>query len=179
MSSNHAYYCGCGCKDTITLAELEQSARAMGYGAEVIGTGGNVLALSLTVDGAHALVSLGEGVSEGEDWSVGLDGDTRETYGDRDSGPHPVTSDAGQTIAEAAAWITARTTDGDLSLCVDCTLMAANGEATESPDSEPLSLLTGLVVLTGGRNDFHTTPCDGCGSTLAGSRHAATVLDLP
>lgn len=94
---------------SITLDQLRTSAERMGYRAEIIGTGGNVVALSLTVNGADALVSLGDGVEEGTDWSVSLDGATREQYGEEGADDLPVTSDADQTITDAAAWIIAQT----------------------------------------------------------------------
>jgi hypothetical protein len=90
---------------TLTLTELAAAANASGYPAAVVNTGGNVVALALTVHGAAALVSLDDGQTTGETWTVSLDGDTREQYGETDAGELPVTSDASQTIADAAQWV--------------------------------------------------------------------------
>lgn len=77
--------------------------------------------------------------------------------------------------------------------CIDCTLMHANGECTETPDREPLSLIPDGAVVTLGtleheewcdpdadececeRMDFSKMWCQACGSTLAGERHALTI----
>lgn len=83
-------------------------------------------------------------------------------------------------------------------VCIDCVLMAANGEATESPDRVPLNLLAGQDYALGITEDEHVTnfdhdsdcirgfcdcevitfsnrTCGGCGSQLAGERHAVTI----
>lgn len=92
---------------TLTLADLRDAARSAGHPAEIAGTGGNVIALAVTVYGAEALVGLGDGTDEADTWSVSLDGATRERVGDLASAELPVTSDAAQTVADAAAWIAA------------------------------------------------------------------------
>jgi hypothetical protein len=90
---------------TLTLTDLATSAQLAGFRAEAIGTGGNVRALSLTVDGHSLLLSLGEdGEEEGSVWFVSTDGETREVHGEREAGPFPVTSDADQTVRDVAAW---------------------------------------------------------------------------
>jgi hypothetical protein len=73
-------------------------------------------------------------------------------------------------------------------------LVHANGETSGTPDAEPLGLLYGLEIALGGgcetRDEcgdececdeitFGTSPCRGCGSTLAGSRHALTYWTTP
>lgn len=95
---------------TLTLTELQTSARTMGFRADIVNTGGNVMALSLTVHGADALVSLDWGQTSGTEWSVSLDAATREQYGEQDSGDLPVTSDADQTVRDAVAWINGQRT---------------------------------------------------------------------
>lgn len=87
------------------MSALRDSAEDMGYGAEVVNTGGGVMALSLRVDGAYALVALDYGRTVGESWCVALDGDTREEFGEAESPEAPVTSDADQTVRDAVAWV--------------------------------------------------------------------------
>jgi hypothetical protein len=84
----------------------------------------------------------------------------------------------------------ATVTHDDLSVCDDCAMMLANGElgmGDESADRAHAERIAaewagvpGTLVLACGDDDgcdgFHTAPCDGCGSTLAGSRHAAAVI---
>ena len=80
-------------------------------------------------------------------------------------------------------------------LCVDCTQVLANGELGDdsTPDLEPLGLIERDEEITLGMLDeehscdgtaeecdcesqsFSWSRCDGCGSTLGGSRHAATL----
>ena len=84
-------------------------------------------------------------------------------------------------------------------VCVDCMFVHANGETESEPDREPLNLLEGQEVTLGmlysehscGREtdpdmseececeqqDFSWSRCEGCGSTLGGSRHAMTVWE--
>lgn len=91
---------------TVTLVELQTAAQWAGINAEVIGTGGNVVALSMTVRGHAFLLSLGgDGYAEGETWGIGPDGDSIDALGDINSGEYPVTSDADQTIADALGWV--------------------------------------------------------------------------
>lgn len=89
---------------TLTLQELATAARWQGRNPCIINTGGGVMALSLIVDGAHALVSLDGGQMSGSEWSVSLDSDTRELLGEEES-TAPVISDADQTISDAVAWV--------------------------------------------------------------------------
>lgn len=90
-------------------------------------------------------------------------------------------------------------------VCQDCVILLANGETTDpeyrgDPDREPLSQLDAGELVTLGmltdecahvdltdqdqaeehaesceRDPFSTVPCYGCGSHLAGERHAVTV----
>lgn len=75
----------------------------------------------------------------------------------------------------------------DLMVCFDCTMMMANGEigddeAREIEVAEALATNWPDHGITLGRVeghheddiDFSNAPCNGCGSSLAGSRHAAT-----
>lgn len=64
----------------------------------------------------------------------------------------------------------------ELSLCVDCAYLDANGlpNILSTPDCEPLSLLDGIDI---GPTDQHCceghfswSPCEGCGSRLGGLR---------
>lgn len=89
----------------LTLTELEAAARGQGYAAEVVNTGGGVVALSLTVHGAEALVALDDGHQHGSTWVVALDGETRERIGEAETDELPVTSDADQTVRDAVAWV--------------------------------------------------------------------------
>lgn len=85
---------------------------------------------------------------------------------------------------------------GTLWVCVDCLMMAANDEAPVDPDPtqpEPWAIENATDVTMGlllsehysndcdeeaecdcETRDFSWSPCDGCGSTLGGSRHAFT-----
>lgn len=114
--------------------------------------------------------------------------------------------------------MTTRTTH-TIWVCVDCLMMAANGECGENPDRTPLGLLDGVEATLGLMADEHHEDCDyrnsmaakeaaetynvdveenqeifdcnidcendefswsqceGCGSTLGGSRHAMTVWE--
>ncbi|MDB5733356.1 MAG: hypothetical protein JWQ03_3251 [Variovorax sp.] len=100
---------------TLTLSQLRSSARTMGYPAEIVGTGGNVVALSVTINHVHALIGLGDGVEEDDTWNVSLDGISRETFGEWETDELPVTSDADQTITDAAAWLTHIVCDAPIS----------------------------------------------------------------
>jgi hypothetical protein len=95
------------------------------------------------------------------------------------------------------------TAQGTMWVCVDC-LMARESEPPESPDREPWGLDPSVDVTLGllstehdtpcgsfdgpdgdflggececETHDFSWQPCDGCGSTLGGSRHAYTMWD--
>lgn len=82
--------------------------------------------------------------------------------------------------------------------CVDCMFVQANGETEGEPDRPPLGLLDGVEVTLGLMQEEHDTgctaiddggececetqefswrQCEGCGSTLGGSRHAMTVWE--
>lgn len=78
----------------------------------------------------------------------------------------------------------------ELSVCIDCLFLKANGETTEDPDRTPLGEVAGwdlAVACTDGQEDSHSEEClcdafsgrrcDGCGSTLAGSRHTLVAFD--
>jgi hypothetical protein len=88
----------------MTLTELVTSARTMGYRADIVGTGGNVVALSVTFHGDDVLISLGDGVHESDSWSVSTDGATRDRVGYWESADLPISSDADQIIGDAHAW---------------------------------------------------------------------------
>lgn len=85
-------------------------------------------------------------------------------------------------------------------VCLDCEILNANGEISEHADKPPLGLLKDGDEITGGMlweehtddcpnravndyldecgcetDEFSWSPCEGCGSTLGGSRHALTV----
>lgn len=88
-------------------------------------------------------------------------------------------------------------------VCTDCMILHCNGDISDPPpEYDPLSLIednyeltAGLlaeehnddcqVKLTGGwpvdyecdceRNEFSTSPCDGCGSPYHGERHAMSL----
>jgi hypothetical protein len=77
----------------------------MGYLAEIVNTGGGVMALALTVDDQYALLSLDGGRLDGTTWVVALDGETRQGVGEYETAELPVTSDSDQTIADAVAWV--------------------------------------------------------------------------
>lgn len=86
-------------------------------------------------------------------------------------------------------------------VCVDCIMLAANGEVSDPPPAcPPMDLLAGHDVTIGlsmadhaedcpnypewigAECDcetvaFSTMPCEGCGSRLAGERHAMTVWE--
>lgn len=75
-----------------------------------------------------------------------------------------------------------------LSVCVDCALLIANGEVTDSDGNDIAEQVAERQVSVWGNdarwlvldhNDepyFGTRPCDGCGSDLAGDRMLAAVL---
>jgi hypothetical protein len=67
-------------------------------------------------------------------------------------------------------------------VCDDC-LFAREGDGTESPDREPWGLMREADVAghwdgdTGeGIAEFSQSACDGCGSTLGGTRHRYAVF---
>ncbi len=70
----------------------------------------------------------------------------------------------------------------DLQVCVDCAMLIANGEA--SPEhAEKVSEIWGddcvnLVLSCGDECDesFSWSDCDGCGSSLGGTRHEAALI---
>lgn len=78
----------------------------------------------------------------------------------------------------------------ELGICVDCTMMAANGElgqGDESADQRHAELMAEHIAQTYGvpwfclalsceGEWFSSTPCHGCGSSLAGDRFPAVVL---
>lgn len=90
---------------TLTLSDLLTSAQWQDINAEIVGTGGNVVALAFTVNGAHALLSLGDGVDCDSTWNVSLDGATRLALGEASADDLPVTSDSDQTMMDACQWV--------------------------------------------------------------------------
>ena len=72
----------------------------------------------------------------------------------------------------------------DLWVCIDCTVVIANGDWTgiddperEAEIEEGLASIPGHWVLGEGEMDFSWRGCDCCGSPLGGSRHEALVLN--
>lgn len=72
-----------------------------------------------------------------------------------------------------------------LEVCVDCTHLIANGEGTAEHAARMVAVwgaeTRGLVLACGPDegetcSTFTASRCDGCGSDLAGERHAAAVL---
>lgn len=66
----------------------------------------------------------------------------------------------------------------EVTACVCCALVAANGECgCEEHDREPLSLLVpGEVLTIDGEPWFSWRPCLCCGSSLGGDRYDGTIL---
>lgn len=89
----------------MTLDALKGAANGMGYNAEIVNTGGGVVALSFRASGVWCLVALDEGRADGAEWCVALDGLSREQYGEAESPSVPVYSDADQTVRDAVAWV--------------------------------------------------------------------------
>ena len=69
-----------------------------------------------------------------------------------------------------------------ITVCVDCTIERENGEAPLNPDCEPWSLIEDGQTVTAdhgetddgveyGYDEFSTSPCDACGTRLAGTRY--------
>lgn len=80
--------------------------------------------------------------------------------------------------------MTTRIQFDELMVCEDCYLAAAGYTAEElgyTPEVEPLSRVEQpfLSVVPHDEEkdeDFSASPCEGCGSTLAGARHSVAVL---
>lgn len=82
-----------------------------------------------------------------------------------------------------------RILDDDIQLCVDCTMLAVNGELPEDPKTER-ACLAGLATLQtaeqqlvsystdedNGEIEFSKRSCECCGSHLAGTRQRFTLL---
>lgn len=79
----------------------------------------------------------------------------------------------------------------DLSVCVDCALLIASGEVTDSDGNDITAVVAsrqdlwwgtaldgGTFVLSGTDDEpfFSWSRCDGCGSALGGDRMKAAVL---
>jgi hypothetical protein len=88
-------------------------------------------------------------------------------------------------------------------VCNECMLLHANGDRYDEPETDPWALWTDAEagqIAMGGEHDedcpnqkdspvrgeqdcycelqeFSTSSCEGCGSTLYGSRHAFTVFE--
>jgi hypothetical protein len=79
----------------------------------------------------------------------------------------------------------ATVTYSDLAVCVDCAMMLANGELGQG-DAEAVhaSLIEAqwpdtFLTLSGSEDEdtwFSSSPCDGCGSQLAGDRFSAVAM---
>lgn len=92
---------------SLSLEMLRVAAIWQGIPAEIVNTGGGVMALSVTVDGGHYLIALDYGHFHGSSWCIATDDETREALGELESPDYPVTSDADQTIADAVGWVRA------------------------------------------------------------------------
>lgn len=126
----------------ITLVELESAARGMGMRADVVNTGGGVMALSLTIGRHDYLIALDYGQPEGTGWSIATDGDTREIHGEIECDDIAVTSDADQTIRDAIAWAAWVMEGGDH----DGPLH--HGERVQYPSSTDLGTVVGESYVT-------------------------------
>lgn len=72
--------------------------------------------------------------------------------------------------------------DLELSVCVDCAMLIANGETPpDNPEFDLLDEWDGWVVVLNCPEDceggFSWSRCDGCGSTLGGDRHPAVAWE--
>jgi hypothetical protein len=69
----------------------------------------------------------------------------------------------------------------EVSMCIDCAVLAANGElAADRPSDhpEPLSrVVAGCVLVGEAEPHFSWAPCDTCGLALGGDRIDGVVLD--
>lgn len=67
-------------------------------------------------------------------------------------------------------------------VCDDCMFVHANGETgNETPDREPWELMPSADVAMNCEDDgegcgFSWSACDGCGSSLGGTRHRMAVF---
>ena len=79
--------------------------------------------------------------------------------------------------------------DDDLWLCVDCTMVAVNGDSTGIEDDEREAEVCAAVEAMGphlvpnsdsetgeGQDEFSWRPCDCCGSSLGGARERFALL---
>jgi hypothetical protein len=74
--------------------------------------------------------------------------------------------------------------DDDIWCCVDCLMLVANGDAsgmddeTEARCTKGIESYDGYLVCNDHDDDkeFSSSPCDVCGSHLAGSRHHLAAL---
>lgn len=66
----------------------------------------------------------------------------------------------------------------DIRICSDCAMMAANAEGEpEHAEAMVKHLGEGVRVVVGYLDEsFSWSPCQGCGSTLGGYRHFATIF---
>lgn len=64
----------------------------------------------------------------------------------------------------------------ELTICTDCALTHANGEVPADTRVTPWALLPAADVALGDERGFETTPCDACGTDLAGDRWDASVF---
>ena len=75
----------------------------------------------------------------------------------------------------------------EISVCVDCLIMIANGDVSGIDNEDRIAeviagmdrLTTDGAHLVAGDSDdgnFRWTPCECCGSELGGDRHAAVLL---
>ena len=70
-------------------------------------------------------------------------------------------------------------------ICVDCTLILANDDASGMSEKRELEVRAGFakqnvpLALTGERHDFATAPCDVCECVLSGERHEVVSFSSP
>ena len=78
-------------------------------------------------------------------------------------------------------------TEYELTICVDCLMLVANGEGNHEWSEDDLrSHLAAMernwpgdtwwIALGDESDEFSWAPCDSCGSKLGGSRHSATAF---
>lgn len=130
LADDGSLSCSTCAEAVLTLTALEQAARAAGLAdAGIVNTGGGVMSLSFTVDGAQALVCLDDGHASGSTWTVALDGDTREQLGEDEHTADVAGLDAAEIIRQAVAWVA-----GDTTPLPSCPVCLDDGQPCDSAD---------------------------------------------